>query len=133
MKAAVKAAYACLPESSPAVGVRSSATAEDLPELSFAGQQDTYLNISGSEAVLEAVRRCWASLWTAHAIGCRYQHNINQASIALAVVVQALVLAESAGILFTANPLNGRRDQVMINVRNPVQIGQRIRSNSATF
>ena len=83
--------------------------------------------------MLEAVRRCWALLWTAHAIGCRYQHNINQASIALAVVVQALVLVESAGILFTANPLKGRRDQVMINVRNPVQIGQRIRSNSATF
>ena len=98
-----------------AVAVRSSATAEDLPELSFAGQQDTFLNVRGSEAVLDAVKRCWASLWTARAIGYRTQHNIDQDAVSLAVVVQRLVNAEAAGVLFTANPINGRRDQAVIN------------------
>ncbi|MBN1429178.1 MAG: pyruvate, phosphate dikinase [Anaerolineae bacterium] len=98
-----------------AVAVRSSATAEDLPDASFAGQQETYLNISGTEAVLEAVKRCWASLWTARAIGYRAHQNIDPDSVALAVVVQRLVHAETAGILFTANPMNGRRDEMVIN------------------
>lgn len=97
------------------VAVRSSATAEDLPDLSFAGQQETYLNLQGAAAVLEAVKRCWASLWTARAIGYRLQHGVDQAVVSLAVVVQALVPAAAAGILFTANPLNGRRDEVLIN------------------
>lgn len=97
------------------VAVRSSATAEDLPEASFAGQQETYLNIRGDEAVLEAVKKCWASLWTARAIAYRIKNNIDQNSIALAVVVQEMVDAEAAGILFTANPMNGRRDEMVIN------------------
>jgi len=112
---AVSRAYAALPGEGPAVAVRSSATAEDLPDLSFAGQQETYLNICGGEAVLQAMQRCWASLWTARAIGYRAQHKIDSATVALAVVVQALVPADCAGILFTANPLNGRRDQAVIN------------------
>ena len=77
--AAVLAAYAALPDHEPAVAVRSSATAEDLPGLSFAGQQETYLNIRGGEPVLEAVRRCWASLWTARAIGYRARNKIDSA------------------------------------------------------
>ena len=111
----IVAAYGALPESDPAVAVRSSATAEDLPEASFAGQQETYLNISGADAVLEATRKCWASLWTARAIGYRLRQGIRAEGVALAVVVQLLAPAEAAGILFTANPLNGRRDQVVIN------------------
>ena len=112
---ALEQAYARLPGQVPVVAVRSSATAEDLPELSFAGQQETYLNISAMQSLLDAVRRCWASLWTARAIAYRFQNNIDQNAIALAVVVQLLIDAESAGILFTANPLNGRRDEMLIN------------------
>ncbi|MHB1132224.1 MAG: PEP/pyruvate-binding domain-containing protein [Chloroflexota bacterium] len=111
---AVARAYAELPGDEPAVAVRSSATAEDLPDLSFAGQQDTYLNIRGANAVQAAVQRCWASLWTARAIGYRAQHGIEQDTVSLAVVVQLLVPAEVAGILFTANPIDGRRDQAMV-------------------
>jgi len=98
-----------------AVAVRSSATAEDLPTASFAGQQDTYLNIQNEEALIEAVKKCWASLWTARAISYRLRQEIDPATVSLAVVVQELIPAESAGILFTANPMNGTRDQLMIN------------------
>jgi len=112
---AIALAYASLAGSSPVVAVRSSATAEDLPDLSFAGQQDTYLNVEGYGAVLEAVKRCWASLWTARAIGYRARHGIGPDGISLAAVVQLLVPAEAAGILFTANPVTGRRDQAVIS------------------
>jgi pyruvate,water dikinase len=111
----IASAYAELPGTEPAVAVRSSATAEDLPEAAFAGQQDTFLNVRGASAVLQAVRRCWASLWTARAIGYRQRQAIDHRAVALAVVVQVLVPADSAGILFTANPLTGRRDQAVIN------------------
>ncbi|MBL6980502.1 MAG: hypothetical protein ISR58_04860 [Anaerolineales bacterium] len=97
------------------VAVRSSATAEDLPEASFAGQQETYLNVSGEDAVLDAVRKCWASLWTARSIGYRQRQEIDSAGVALAVVVQLMIPAEVAGILFTANPLNGQRGEAVIN------------------
>jgi pyruvate,water dikinase len=97
------------------VAVRSSATAEDLPEASFAGQQETYLNVLGAGEVLAAVRRCWGSLWTARAISYRARQNIASSGLSLAVVVQTMVPAEAAGILFTANPVNGRRDQAMIS------------------
>ena len=99
----------------PAVAVRSSATAEDLAGASFAGQQDTYLNISGIAAVLDAVRRCWASLWTARAMAYRARQGIDPADVSLAVVVQTLVDAESAGVMFTADPATGRRDLVLIS------------------
>lgn len=112
---AMLAAYADLPGEDPAVAVRSSATAEDLPEASFAGQQETYLNVRGPEAVLEAARKCWASLWTARAIGYRIRQGIAPDQVALAVVVQTLVPAEVAGILFTANPMDGQRDQSVIS------------------
>ncbi len=113
--AAVQAAYTALTAADAAVAVRSSATAEDLPDASFAGQQETFLNVRGVAAVQDAVKRCWASLWTARAIGYRVQHAIDQEIVSLAVVVQTLVPAEVAGIMFTANPLNGRRDQTLIN------------------
>ena len=112
---AVQAAYTALAAGDAAVAVRSSATAEDLPDASFAGQQDTFLNIRGADPVLDAVKRCWASLWTARAIGYRTRKGIDHGVVSLAVVVQELIPAEAAGVLFTANPLNGRRDQIAIN------------------
>jgi phosphohistidine swiveling domain-containing protein len=112
---AIAQAYASLAGESPHVAVRSSATAEDLPGLSFAGQQETYLNVQGAADVLEAVKRCWASLWTARAIGYRARHGIDQSAVSLAVVVQLLVPAEAAGIMFTADPVSGARDQVAIS------------------
>ena len=111
--AAIRFAYTGLKDAP--VAVRSSATAEDLPGASFAGQQETYLNICGEQTVLEAVKCCWASLWTGRAIGYRLTNQIDQESVALAVVVQVLVPAEAAGVMFTANPLNGRRDEIVIN------------------
>ena len=111
--ASVSAAYAQLDQAP--VAVRSSATAEDLPGASFAGQQETYLNIRGTEAVLAAIKKCWASLWTARAIAYRLKNQIDQQTVALAVVVQRLVFADAAGVMFTANPTNGKRDQLVIN------------------
>jgi pyruvate,water dikinase len=99
----------------PGGGGAPSATAEDLPGLSFAGQQETYLNIHGLPAVLAAVKRCWASLWTGRAIGYRLQHGIDHSKVSQAVVVQVLVPAEAAGILFTANPVTGQREQAVIS------------------
>ncbi|MDR3584744.1 MAG: PEP/pyruvate-binding domain-containing protein [Desulfosporosinus sp.] len=112
---AIRQAYAQLGEGKTAVAVRSSATAEDLPELSFAGQQETYLNMLGEEMVLAAVQRCWASLWTSRAMDYRARHQIPSEDVSLAVVIQELVPADAAGVLFTANPLSGARDQVVIN------------------
>ena len=97
------------------VAVRSSATAEDLPNLSFAGQQDTFLNVIGEPEILRATVLCWASLWTARAIGYRLRNNIPQQGLALAVVVQAMVPAEVSGVMFTANPVTGVRDEVVID------------------
>ncbi|MGD0858477.1 MAG: PEP/pyruvate-binding domain-containing protein [Terracidiphilus sp.] len=97
------------------VAVRSSATAEDLPGMSFAGQLETYLNVHGGDEVLDAVQRCWASLWTGRAIGYRERQGIRPEDVSMAVVVQQLVAADVAGVAFTANPLTGARDEVMIN------------------
>jgi pyruvate,water dikinase len=97
-----------------AVAVRSSATAEDLAGASFAGQQDTYLNVRGAGGVLAAVRACWASLWTARAMAYRARQHIAPDQVSLAVVVQAMVEADSAGVMFTANPANGRRGELVI-------------------
>lgn len=97
------------------VAVRSSATAEDLPFASFAGQQDTYLNVIDAVALLDAVRKCWASLWTDRAVVYRASRNIDPATVALAVVVQRMVDAESAGVMFTANPVTGRRRETVID------------------
>ncbi len=97
------------------VAVRSSATAEDLPHLSFAGQQDTYLGINGEQDLLDSVRKCWASLWTARAIGYRNRNEIENKNVKLAVVVQKMVPSESSGVMFTANPLTGKRDETVID------------------
>ena len=115
---AIRAAYRDLYElgAEPArVAVRSSATAEDLPSASFAGQQDTYLNIVGEEALLDAVRRCWASLWTDRAVTYRAANQIDHAAVRLAVVVQQMVASSVAGVLFTANPLSGHRGQMVVD------------------
>ncbi|HUR03505.1 MAG TPA: PEP/pyruvate-binding domain-containing protein [Nonomuraea sp.] len=113
LAAEIREAYDALGHDVP-VAVRSSATAEDLPDMSFAGQQDTYLNIRG-DALLDAVRRCWASLWNARAIAYREQNGVPQDDVALAVVVQELVDADAAGVMFTANPVNGARDEIVLN------------------
>src|SRR5215211_6651922 len=111
---AVAAAYLDLGDGVP-VGVRSSATAEDLPGASFAGQQDTYLNVVGVESVLDAVQRCWASLWTDRAVSYRATNGIDPRGVRLAVVVQRMVDASVAGVLFTANPVTGKRHQAVID------------------
>ena len=99
----------------PAIAVRSSANAEDLPDLSFAGQQETFLNVTGADAVVEAVRNCWASLWTPQAMSYRHQNGIPQESVAMAVVAQVIVPSDVSGILFTANPATGERSEMVIN------------------
>jgi phosphohistidine swiveling domain-containing protein len=116
---AVTSAYRALSAGSPApVSVRSSATAEDLPEASFAGQQETLLNVIGIEALLTAVQRCFASLWTDRATQYRSSLGMAPGSVRLAVVVQRMVEAEVAGVLFTANPLTGKRREAVIDA-NP--------------
>ena len=99
----------------PAVAVRSSANAEDLPEASFAGQQETYLNVRGAQAVAAAVKECWASLWTPQAMNYRHELGIDHGSVAMAVVVQVMVPADVSGILFTANPATGERGEMVVN------------------
>ena len=95
--------------------VRSSATAEDLEFASFAGQQDTYLNVIGKENILVSIKNCWASLYTDRAILYRIQNNIEHSKVLMSVVVQKMVLSEVSGIMFTADPLNGSRDIVSID------------------
>lgn len=94
--------------------VRSSATAEDLPGASFAGQQDTYLNIRGETELLSAIRRCFVSLFTDRAILYRAQNGFGHREVALCVVVQRMVLSDAAGILFTADPVSGHRGTLTI-------------------
>ncbi len=97
------------------VAVRSSATAEDLPTASFAGQQDTYLNVRGADALIERIKHCWASLWTARAVTYRSRQGFDHHQVYLAVVVQAMIESEVSGIMFTANPITGNRDEAVIN------------------
>ncbi|MGD0555058.1 MAG: PEP/pyruvate-binding domain-containing protein [Streptosporangiaceae bacterium] len=112
--AAISDAYARLGDDVP-VAVRSSATVEDLPGMSAAGQHDTYLNIRGEAAVLDAVKRCWASLWSARAIDYRARFGIKPDDVSIAVVVQRLVPAEAAGVMFTVDPVSGATDKIVIN------------------
>lgn len=95
--------------------VRSSATAEDLPTASFAGQQDTYLNVKGAEQLLQAVRNCWASLFTDRSIVYRIQNGFDHRSVFLSVVVQRMIFPEVSGIMFTADPVTGNRRVVSID------------------
>jgi pyruvate,water dikinase len=98
-----------------AYAVRSSATAEDLPTASFAGQQDTYLNVVGPAAVLEHVSRCWASLFTERAVTYRLRKGIDHRTVRMAVVVQRMVFPEASGILFTADPVTGHRKTATVD------------------
>ena len=115
ISAALKDAYQQLGAQPGGAAVRSSATTEDLPDLSFAGQQDTFLNILGEAALLKAVVDCWSSLWTGRAIGYRMRSAIAHEQAALAVVVQQMVASEVSGVLFTANPLSGLRSEAVID------------------
>ncbi|QNN41358.1 phosphoenolpyruvate synthase [Pedobacter roseus] len=98
-----------------AFAVRSSATAEDLPTASFAGQQDTYLNIIGKQAIFKYISKCWASLFTDRAIVYRIQNGFDHHKVQLAVVVQKMISAEAAGIMFTADPVTGNRKVLSID------------------
>ncbi|MGH2508276.1 MAG: phosphoenolpyruvate synthase, partial [Ktedonobacteraceae bacterium] len=98
-----------------AYAVRSSATAEDLPTASFAGQQDTYLNIVGKEAILKHISKCWASLFTARAVIYRLQNGFDHRKVHLSVVVQKMVFPQAAGILFTADPVTSNRKVLSID------------------
>nr|WP_240504021.1 PEP/pyruvate-binding domain-containing protein [Bacillus licheniformis] len=98
-----------------AYAVRSSATAEDLPDASFAGQQDTFLNVCGKDQLLEAVKQCWSSLFTDRAISYRAKNGFDHRSVFLAVVVQEMVFPEVSGIMFTADPITGHRKTVSID------------------
>jgi pyruvate,water dikinase len=97
------------------VAVRSSATAEDLPTASFAGQQDTYLNVRGEAELLDRVQDCWASLWTDRAMTYRARQGFDHGKVYLAVVVQAMIPAEVSGILFTSNPVSGDHGEAVLN------------------
>ena len=108
LAAAITAAVARLGEHA-ACAVRSSATAEDLPGASFAGQQDSYLNIAGPAAVLDHVSRCWASLFTERAVTYRQRNGFGHRKVRMAVVVQRMVVPQAAGVLFTADPVSGNR------------------------
>ena len=99
----------------PVVAVRSSATAEDMPNASFAGQYDSYLGVRGENALVEHIVRCWASLWNAHAIHYRRANRIGDRQVYMTVVVQQMVRATAAGVLFTANPLSGNHSEAVIN------------------
>ncbi|MFF1385199.1 PEP/pyruvate-binding domain-containing protein [Arthrobacter sp. NPDC058288] len=113
VEAAVRGAYAAM--GNVPVAVRSSATAEDLPFASFAGQQDSFMDVVGADAVVQAVRRCWASLWTDRAVAYRTANGISNRGASLAVVVQHMVDAGTAGVLFTANPVTGTRTESVID------------------
>jgi pyruvate,water dikinase len=120
LRHAVAVAYQRLAEitgiEQPAVAVRSSAVDEDGANTSFAGQHDTYLNVVGLEAVCEAIVRCWASASSPRALEYRRQHGLATEGGKIAVLVQHLVLADVSGVVFSANPLSGCRDETVINV-----------------
>jgi phosphoenolpyruvate synthase/pyruvate phosphate dikinase len=97
------------------VAVRSSGTAEDTAAASFAGMHDTYLDVKGSAAVVEAVQRCWASMWTARAIAYRHNQGFDHTTAVIAVVIQTMVESEVSGVMFTANPRSARTDEIVIN------------------
>ena len=98
----------------PFVAVRSSATAEDLPDASFAGQQETYLNVRGSDSVVKNVQKCWASLFTARAIYYRQRNNFPHMKVKIAVVVQKMINSEVSGVAFSVNPSTGNKEEIII-------------------
>lgn len=114
VEAAIRAAYAAMGSGIP-VAVRSSATAEDLPDASFAGQQDTYLWVRGADQVVEKVRDCWASLYTMRAVAYRAAHGITQSDLSMSVGVQKMVNARAAGVAMTLDPVSGDRTRIVID------------------
>ena len=113
LRAEITTAYTAL--GAGAVAVRSSATAEDLPGAAFAGQQDTYLNVVGAAELINAVQKCWASLWTERAMAYRTRIGIDSAAVGIAVVVQCMINAEVAGVMFTADPVSGDRETIVVD------------------
>jgi phosphoenolpyruvate synthase/pyruvate phosphate dikinase len=113
-----------------ACAVRSSATAEDLPTASFAGQHDTYLNVVGMEAILPCIRRCWASLFTERAVTYRLRNGIDHRKVQMAVVVQQMLFPRTAGILFTADPVTGNRK--VASVESSFGLGEALVSGLVT-
>ena len=113
IKAEIQARIATFSDQQP-FAIRSSATAEDGPTASFAGQQDSYLNITGTDAILKHISKCWASLFTDRAVTYRLQNGFDHRKVHLAVIVQKMVFPDSAGILFTADPLTGNRKTITI-------------------
>lgn len=111
----IKEAYAKLNGGLAPVAVRSSATAEDLADASFAGQQESYLGIRGNENLTLHVQRCWASLWTERAIAYRERNHFLHQQVSLSVVVQEMVASDVAGVLFTVNPVTNQKDEMLIN------------------
>lgn len=111
---AIREAYAAMGDDMP-VAVRSSATAEDLPDASFAGQQDTYLWVRGADDVVSHVRDCWASLYTTRAVAYREKNNIPHIDVLMSVGVQKMVNARAAGVAMTLDPLNGDRTRIVID------------------
>jgi pyruvate,water dikinase len=114
----------------PAVAVRSSATAEDLPGASFAGQYETFLGVSSAGEVCSALKACWASLWSARALIYRVRHQILQQDVRMAVVVQQMVEASASGVLFTCNPITYAKDEMVINA--VVGLGEALVSGQVT-
>ncbi len=112
------------------VAVRSSATAEDLPEASFAGQQATYLNVKGDADVLEYVQKCWASLFTARAIYYRVKNNFDHMDVLISVVVQKMINSDYAGVMFTANPVTNDLKEMVIE--GSFGLGELVVSGSVT-
>jgi phosphohistidine swiveling domain-containing protein len=114
LSAAISASYAEL-GGDPFVAVRSSGTAEDLAESSFAGLHDTYLDVQGTDDVVQAVKRCWGSLWTARATSYRHTKGIEHDGVSIAIVVQTMIPSEVSGVLFTGNPMTTATDEIVIN------------------
>jgi pyruvate,water dikinase len=114
VETAIRSAYAAMGDDMP-VAVRSSATAEDMPDASFAGQQDTYLWVRGADQVVEKVRDCWASLYTTRAVAYREKNRIAHAEVLMSVGVQKMVNARAAGVAMTLDPVNGDRTKIVID------------------
>ena len=131
---AIRKGYSCLCDKCSAerlpVAVRSSATAEDLPTASFAGQQDTYLWVEGFDEVLRSVQKCWASLFTPRAISYRIKNNFPHEKVLISVGVQEMVNSRTAGVMFTLNPLNGDPSKVVIE--GSWGLGETVVSGSVT-
>lgn len=114
VETAIRTAYAAMGDNMP-VAVRSSATAEDLPDASFAGQQDTYLWVNGADQVVEKVRDCWASLYTTRAVAYREKNRIPHIDVLMSVGVQKMVNARAAGVVMSLDPVNGDRTKIVID------------------